>query len=154
MIAAFPLGRCHADDGLKSTEEGRLVREPRLHPYLRSTGVGLAEQLLGMFHAIGVDEFAERTVAQVVDTSRQDIAVAACCHCHIGYFESAVQVKTLFLHQLANALQQLVICNAARWCHGGSQLFRFVGLVSLFLQVILALCSPSRANNMVHDNCS
>ena len=67
---AFPFGRCHAYDGLEGAEEGRLVRKSRLHPHLRGADVGLAEQLLGMFHAIGVDEMAERAVAQVVDAGR------------------------------------------------------------------------------------
>ena len=70
MIAAFPLGRRHADDGLEGAEEGRFVRKSRLHPNLRGVGAGLAEQLLGVLHAIGVDELAERAVAQVVDAGR------------------------------------------------------------------------------------
>ena len=78
LIAAFPFRRRHADDGLESAEESGLVPESRLHPNLRGARVGMTEQqLLGMFHAIGVDELRERTMAQVVDTGRQYIAVTA-----------------------------------------------------------------------------
>ena len=64
-----PFLRWHASYGFESTEEGRLVRESRLHPNLRGASVGLAEQLLGIGYAIVVDELTERDALLCIDTA-------------------------------------------------------------------------------------
>ena len=71
LLLRQPFAGREANDGFEDTIEGRVVGKTRLQTYLRHFLFGmLAQQLLGVSHAVAVDELGERIAFTAVDTGR------------------------------------------------------------------------------------
>ena len=89
-----PFAGCHSCDCLERPEEGRLIGKSGFEAHAGRFHVGmLAEQLLGVFHAIAVDEVGKGSVFVPCRDAFRDVASRRVEHLgHVAHLQVALQV--------------------------------------------------------------
>ena len=110
-LLRFPLLGCHACDGFEGAEEGNLVGKAGFEVHFNQLDVRLStHQLLGIGNAVLVDEHREGALLGLFDAVGDVAAVGTQQVGNVLHLEVAVLVGTLFVHELTDALYQLVGC--------------------------------------------
>ena len=106
-LLCLPLTWGHASDGFEGAEEGLLVGEAGLYIDIGNLLVGiLAQEALGVFDAVAVDELGEGTAVQGIDAVGNEAPVTAKGSGNIRHFQFAVLVKFLLFQQLIDAVHE------------------------------------------------
>ena len=109
LVLFRPFFWTHSGSGFENSEECGIRSKARFITDVGDLDVGcLAQQLLGVFNTIIIDELVERTAFLRVDAGRDGVAMHSKRISHIADFQILVKINLLCLHQLDDASHKLV----------------------------------------------
>ena len=110
LVIVLPFCRCHARLFFEVAGHGLIVGKARFdgdggYFHLRT----FEQQAFGMFHTVFIDELRQGTASDGLHAIGDIAAVDAKGRGNVGYFQPLLQIELLLVHQVTDALHQLLV---------------------------------------------